>query len=65
MNETRSNPTTGREPPSLVDKWHGIFYMPSRTDTAGHTKAFDGEAEVFSSASGIRTDNASVHSPTR
>ena len=24
-----------------IDKWHGIFYRPSRTDTAGHTKAFD------------------------
>ena len=22
-------------------KWHGIFYMPSRIDTAAHTKAFD------------------------
>ena len=38
-----------------------MFYMPSRTDTAGHTKAFDypvqehwgGGTEVFSSASGI------------
>ena len=28
-------------PPSLFDKWHGMFYMPSRTDTAGHTKAID------------------------
>ena len=25
----------------LFDKWHGIFYMPSHTDTAEHTKAFD------------------------
>ena len=41
MNETRRKPTTGRQSPSLFDKWHGIFYMPSRTDTAGHTKAFD------------------------
>ena len=24
----------------LFDEWHGIFYMPSRTDTARHTKAF-------------------------
>ena len=68
--------------------------MPSRTDTAGHTKAFGslailnitqschdmschvmschcvshgarGGAEMFNSASGTRTDNASVHSPTR
>ena len=33
--------TTGRQSPSLFDKWHGIFYMPSRIDEAGHTKAFD------------------------
>ena len=43
--------------------------MPSRTDTAEHTKVFDypvmghwAKAAVFSSASGTRTDNASVHS---
>ena len=41
MNETRRKPTTGRQSPSLSDKWHGIFYMPSRIDEAGHTKAFD------------------------
>ena len=41
MNETRRKPTTGRHSPSLFDKWHGIFYMPSRIDEAGHTKAFD------------------------
>ena len=42
MNETRRKPTTGRQPPSLFDKWHGILvYMPSRIDEAGHTKAFD------------------------
>ena len=41
MNETRRKPTTGRQSPSLCDKWHGIFYMPSRIDEAGHTKAFD------------------------
>ena len=41
MNETRRKPTTGRQSPSLFDKWHGIFYMPSRTDKARHTKAFD------------------------
>ena len=41
MNETRRKPTTGRQSPSLCDKWHGIFYMPSRIDTAVHTKAFD------------------------
>ena len=40
MNETR-RPTTGMQSPSLFDKWHGIFYMPSGIDTAGHTKAFD------------------------
>ena len=71
MNETRRKPTTGRQSPSLFDKWHVIFYISSRTDTAGHTKAFDypvvgqwGKVEVFSSASGTRTDNTSVHSPT-
>ena len=41
MNETRRKPTTGRQSPTLFDKWHGIFYMPSRIDGAGHTKAFD------------------------
>ena len=41
MNETRRKPTTGRQSPTLLDKWHGIFYMPSRIDEAGHTKAFD------------------------
>ena len=41
MNKTRRKPTTGRQSPTLFDKWHGIFYMPSRTDEAGHTKAFD------------------------
>ena len=41
MNETRRKPTTGRQSPSLFDKRHGIFYMPSRIDEAGHTKAFD------------------------
>ena len=40
MNETRRKPTTGRQSPSLFDKWPGIFYMPSRIDEAGHTKAF-------------------------
>ena len=40
MNETMRKPTTGRQPPSLFDKGHGIFYMTSHTDTAGH-KAFD------------------------
>ena len=41
MNETWRKPTTGRQSPSLSDKWHGILYMPSRIDEAGHTKAFD------------------------
>ena len=40
MNETRRKPTTGRQSPYLCDKCHGIFYMPSRIDEAGHTKAF-------------------------
>ena len=46
--------------------------MPSRTDTAGHTKSFDypvmghwGKAEMFSSACGTQTDHASVQSQTR
>ena len=41
MNETRRTPTTGRQSPSLFDKWHGIFSMPSRIDTAVHTKGCD------------------------
>ena len=56
MNETRRKPTTGRQPPSLFDKWHGIFYMPSRIDTAVHTKGLitqsrsTGGTEMFSAA---------------
>ena len=72
MNETRRKPTTGRQSPSLSNKWHRIFYMPSRIDTAGHTKAFDypvtehwGKAEMFSYAGGTRTDNTSGRSRTR
>ena len=38
-NETRRS-TTGTRCPTLFNKWHGTFYMPSRTDTAGYTKAF-------------------------
>ena len=34
MYENRRNPTTGRQSPFLFDKWHGIFYIPSRTDTS-------------------------------
>ena len=41
MNETRRKQTTGRQSPSLFDKWHRIFYMPSCIDEAGHTEAFD------------------------
>ena len=71
INETRRKSTTGRQSPSLCDKWHRIFYMPSRTGTAGHTKAFDnpvaehwGKAEMFSSC-GTRTDNISGQSRMR
>ena len=71
MNETRRKPTTGRQSPSLINKWHGIFYMPSCIDKAGHTKAFDypvtvtgGNPEMFSSAGGTWTDNTSVWSRT-
>ena len=41
MNEIRRKLTTERQSLSLFDKWHGIFYMPSRIDKAGHTKALD------------------------
>ena len=41
LKETRRKPTTGRQSPSLFHKWHRIFYMPRRTDTAGHTRVFD------------------------
>ena len=71
MNETRRKPTNGRQSPSLCDKWHGIFYMPSHIDEAGHANAFDypavehwGKSEMFSSAGGTRTDNTSVRSRT-
>ena len=41
MNETKKKRTTGTRCPTLIfDKWHGIFYMPSRTDTARHTVSF-------------------------
>ena len=39
LNETRRKPITGTRCPTLFDKWHGIYYIPSHTDTAGHTKA--------------------------
>ena len=69
MNDTRRKPTTGRQSPSLFDKCHGIFYMPSRIDTAVHTKTFDYPVaehwgwgtEMFSPAR-TRTDNTSAHS---
>ena len=54
MNESSRKPTTGTRCPTLFDKWDGIFYMPSRADTAGHAKAFiypvmdhRGEVKVF------------------
>ena len=37
MNETRRTSTTGTRCPTLSDKWHWIFYMPSRINTTGHT----------------------------
>ena len=51
MSETRKKPKTITQCPTLFGKWSGIFYMPSHTDTAGHTKAFDAEEadEVASS----------------
>ena len=41
MNGTRRKTTTGTRCPTLFNKWHGICYIPSRTDTAEHTKALD------------------------
>ena len=43
MNKSRRNPTIGARCPTLIGNWHGIFYMPSHIDEAGHTstKAFD------------------------
>ena len=40
INETMRKPTTGTRCPTLFGKWHRTFYMPSHTDTVGHTKAF-------------------------
>ena len=40
MNEIRT-PNTGTRCRTPFDKWYGIFYVPSRTITAGHTKDFD------------------------
>ena len=34
--ETSRKPTIRTRYPTLFDKWHGVFYMPSRTDTDGH-----------------------------
>ena len=39
--EIRKKPVTRRRSPTLFLRWQGIFYMPSRKDTAGHTNAFD------------------------
>ena len=71
MNETRRKPTTGRQSPFLFDKWHGIFYMPSHIDEAGHTRPLisqsrstGGKAEMFSSAGGTRTDTRTTHPRT-
>ena len=43
MNETRREPTTGRQSPSLFDKWHGISYNYAQSHRHGWTyhKAFD------------------------
>ena len=41
MNATKRKPTTWVWCPILLNKWQAIFYMPSGTDTAGHTKALD------------------------
>ena len=67
MNETRRKPTTGRQSPSLFDKWHGIFYMPSRIPRPliSQSRITGGKAKMFSSAGGTRTDNTSVRSRTR
>ena len=73
MNKTSRKPTTGRQSPSLFDKWHRIFYMPSRIYRRGWTyqglwlpmqsrSTSWGKAEMFSSAGGTRTDNTSVRS---
>ena len=40
MNESSRKPTTGTRYPTLFDKWNGIFYMLSRTDTAEWTHQF-------------------------
>ena len=40
-NDPRRKPTPRTRCPTLFDKWHRIFYMPSRRDAAGHTKACD------------------------
>ena len=40
MHETRKNLTTGISYPTLFGKWHGIFSMPNRTESTGHSKAF-------------------------
>ena len=41
MNETRMKPITGMRCPTLFDKWHGNFSIPSHPDTAGDTKGFE------------------------
>ena len=72
MYETRRKPTTRTQCPTLFDKWHRIFYMASRTEMAGHTKAFDypvmdhwGESQSALTQRHIRTVDLSVHSQTR
>ena len=38
INETRKKPTIGIEWPSLSVKWHGVFALLSRIDTAGYPR---------------------------
>ena len=50
----------------LFDKWHEIFYMPSRTHTAGYTKAIPRQYQGNSLTPGILVKIASTmgHSGT-
>ena len=62
INECRRKPTTGTRCPTFFDKWHRNFYMTSRTDTDGHTKAF---LPSYGSPGGVKVLWQKAHSNRR
>ena len=65
MNKTRRTLPPGHDALLFKKKWHGIFYMSSRTGMAGHTKAFIYPVMVHWGKSVLwRKADLSVHSQT-